>query len=175
METQAGSGPLTFAIVANHSYFYDSPRVARALAKRRPHDFEALKRDIQANSTPDASEWLPLDLSAGLPDAGHYAVAEEEIDETRAFFLRSVRHPRVTLKDATTTKALRYTLVRGEGPRAQGVCPYTHAAAPCARNPGLAGAPRHRPAIPRRGIAWDGVQGVIEIDQARARARLVDG
>jgi hypothetical protein len=120
VETLAGSRPLTFAIVANHAYFYDSPRVARALSKRRPHDFEALKRDIQATGTPDASEWLPLDLSAGIPEAGHYAVGEEDIDATREYFLRSGRHPRVTLKDATTIKGMRYTFVRGKDPGRKG-------------------------------------------------------
>ncbi len=61
VETLAGSRPLTFAIVANHAYFYDSPRVARALSKRRPHDFEALKRCLLYTSDA-ADDLLRVDL-----------------------------------------------------------------------------------------------------------------
>ncbi len=114
IESLPGKRPLAFAILGSHAYFYDTPRVCRALAKRQPHDFERMKREVANHTTPAVSEWLPLpDLAAGLPPAGHYYVDEAEIDEVRGRFLKTGRHPKCVLKDAHSTKALRYTFVRG--------------------------------------------------------------
>ena len=72
IESMPGKRPLTFAILGSRAYFYDTPRVCRAPAKRGPHDYERMKREVASHTIPDASEWLSLpDLSAGLPPAGH--------------------------------------------------------------------------------------------------------
>ena len=114
LETLAGKRPLTLAVLESHAFFYATPKIARTLANRRPHDFERLRREVAISTTPDASEWLPLPcLLDGLPEAGHYAVAESEIDEVRGTFLASGRRPKVLLKDCFSTKALKYTYVRG--------------------------------------------------------------
>ena len=118
LETLAGRRPLTFAVLESHAFFYGTPKIARTLANRRPHDFERLRREVASSTTPDASEWLPLPcLLDGLPEAGHYSVAESEIDEVRGMFLASGRRPKVLLKDCFSTKALRYTFVRGRDTR----------------------------------------------------------
>ena len=113
VETLPGKRPLTFAVLGSHAYFYTG-RVARALANRRPHDYEKLRRDVQNTTTPDAAEWLALpDLAVGLPQPGHYFVDEDHIDTVRGQFLRTGRHPKCILKDMHVTKSLRYTFVRG--------------------------------------------------------------
>lgn len=115
IETLAGRRPLTFAVLGAHAYFYDNPQVARMLAKRRPHDFERLKREPAQTKAPDASEWIPLpDLREGLPDAGFYYVPASEIDTVRGQFLSTGRHPKCILRDVHVTKALKYTFVRGK-------------------------------------------------------------
>jgi hypothetical protein len=111
LETLEGKRPLTFTVLESHAFFYATPKICRTLANRRPHDFERLKREVQSSTTPDASEWVPL--GDGLPPPGHYCVAEDEIGEVRGRFLASGRRPKVLLKDAFSTKALRYTFVRG--------------------------------------------------------------
>ena len=71
VETLPGKRPLTFAVLGSRAYFYTG-RVARALANRRPHDYEKLRREVQNTTTPDAAEWLALpDLAEGLPPRGN--------------------------------------------------------------------------------------------------------
>ena len=114
LETVPGKRPLTFAVIESHAFFYATPKIARTLANRRHHDFERLRREVASSTTPDASEWLPLPcILEDLPEAGHYSVAESEIDDVRGMFLASGRRPKVLLKDCFSTKALKYTYVRG--------------------------------------------------------------
>jgi hypothetical protein len=118
IETLPGKRPLTFAVLGSHAYFYGTPKIARTLANRRPHDFERLRREVASSTTPAASEWLSLPcLRDGLPEAGHYCVVESEIDAVRGEFLRTGRHPKVLLKDCFSTKSLKYTFVRGRDSR----------------------------------------------------------
>ena len=71
---------------------------SRALANRKTHDYESLKREVQDTTTPDAAEWLALpDLSARLPESGHYWVEEEDIDEVRERFLKTGHQPKCVL------------------------------------------------------------------------------
>ncbi len=44
-------------------------------------------------------------------------MADSEIDDVRGMFLASGRRPEVLLKDCFSTKALRYTFVRGRDTR----------------------------------------------------------
>ena len=55
VEMLPGKKPLTFSVLGSHAYFYTG-RVARALASRKPHDYEKLRRDVQNTTTPDAAE-----------------------------------------------------------------------------------------------------------------------
>ena len=50
---------LAFVVHESHCYFYSSPRACRALRNRREVEYEKLRREQKASTTPAFEEWKP--------------------------------------------------------------------------------------------------------------------
>ena len=50
---------LAFAVHESHCYFYSSAKACRALAKRQEVEYEKLRRECKASTTPAFEEWKP--------------------------------------------------------------------------------------------------------------------
>ena len=70
-----------------------------------------IKRQTNANTTPDAKDWLPVTWP---PIPGHFWVQDDQIDFARERFLHENKDPRVILKDESTTKALHYIFTKAD-------------------------------------------------------------
>ena len=117
IEMHPGKNALVFAVLESHAYFYSDMAVRRKLMKRIDPVKIKLKRDTFSSTTPDASQWLPFEWP---PSPGHFWVDHDQIDVVRNQFLSLNLHPKVLLKDESTTKSLHYVFTKAE--KQKGTC-----------------------------------------------------
>ena len=117
IEMLPGKNALVYAILENHAYFYGDMNIRKKLMKRIDPIKTKIKRQANASTTPDALAWLPFTWP---PVPGHFWVYDGQIDFVRGQFLRDNRHPKVILKDESSTKSLVYIFSRADSEK--GTC-----------------------------------------------------
>ena len=111
VEMLPGKHPLVFAVLESHAYFYGDKNICKRLMKRITPIQTKIKRQANSSTTPDAKDWLPFTWP---PVPGHFWVYDGQIDFVRGQFLRENRHPKVILKDESSTKSLHYIFTKAD-------------------------------------------------------------
>ena len=100
---------LAFVVHESHCYFYSSARACRGLANRREVEYEKLRGEQKASTTPVVGDWRPWVRQL---EPGHFFADTESLPGVRAWFLAGGRHPKCILKDEIRLKSLVYSLTK---------------------------------------------------------------